>query len=87
LVRRFLSNHGQRISNILPGKFWRFVELQESAKKVRSSLGEVAMLKKKITRLHAKIEGLKSYDGFNEVRSDRLKIHFLKSLEEFRSTG
>jgi archaellum component FlaC len=78
-----LGNYNGRITNILPGKFWRFVELRKLAKSIKDSLDQIPEIRKELAELDKETNELRGHYWINDISSNGFKNDFLKSLEEF----
>jgi hypothetical protein len=84
-----LGGYGGRITNIQPGKFWRFVELRKSAKSIKNSIDQIPDIKKNIANINKKADQLSGHYWINDISSSGFLTDLLKSLEEFhkKTTG
>lgn len=76
-----------RITNVVPGRFWRFMELRNEAGKVKDLLGQVSRIKDEIKRLDTEAQELRGHFWINEKSSEGFREYFLNSLLEFKNTG
>lgn len=81
---RTLGNYGGRITNILPGKFWRYVELRKNVKSIKASLNELSEITLQIDKLSEDAEFLRGHYWINDRSSSNYEAYFLKSLKDYR---
>lgn len=80
---RSLGNFSGRITNILPGEFWRFVEIRKSANSIKKSLSEISRINEDIAKLCKEADELRGQYTVSDISSSSFRSDFLQSLEEF----
>lgn len=78
-----LLNHGQRITNIEAGKFWRYVELRKISMAQKISLNEIDTISEKLKELEAEANKIRSYYWRNDLSSSEFRNDFTECLEAF----
>jgi hypothetical protein len=76
-------NHGQRITNIEAGKFWRYVELRKTSMTQKIALDEIDTISERLNGLEAEANEIRSYYWINDRNSSEFRNDFTECLEAF----
>ncbi|MFV3405097.1 hypothetical protein ACNFIC_14205 [Pseudomonas sp. NY15463] len=80
-------NHGQRITNIEAGKFWRYVELRKTSMTQKIALDEIDTISERLNGLEAEANEIRSYYWINDRNSSEFRNDFTECLEAFHKAS
>lgn len=79
------GNIGGRITNIIPGQYWNYMELYKKFNSIKSSLDKIPAIELEISQLQRKANDLSGHYWINDYSSSGFREELVKSLNLFQA--